>query len=160
MLILPIKLSGYEMYENDKIDIIEFNENSENYEYEGYIEIPKFGIKRMIKKGKTEEILESNLVLYYNSFINLDKNNFNIILLGHNIESVFRFLHYLEIGDDIILVTHKKCYSFKIYSINVISENETYVLNEKYDEKTLTLITCMKNNKNRLILHAKVKNVR
>lgn len=130
-----------------------------SYEYEGYLEIPKFNIKRLIKKGETEDILSKNYVLYYNSFVSLDKNNFNIILLGHNIESVFRFLHYLDIDDEIILVTHKNCYQFEVYDINIIPETETSVLNETHDNKTLTLITCMKNNKNRLLLRAKLKNM-
>lgn len=134
-------------------------EEKVDYEYEGYLEIPKYNIKRLIKKGNTEEILSQNYVLYYNSFVSLDKNNFNIILLGHNIETVFRFLHYLDISDEIILVTHKSCYRFEIYDIDVIPEAMISVLNETHDNKTLTLITCMKNNKNRLILRAKLKNM-
>lgn len=145
-------LEAEEIIEDNDIDDI-------SYEYEGYLEIPKFNIKRLIKKGETEDILSKNYVLYYNSFVSLDKNSFNIILLGHNIESVFRFLHYLDIDDEIILVTHQNCYQFKVYDINVIPETETFVLNETHDDKTLTLITCMKDNKNRLLLRAKLKNM-
>lgn len=134
-------------------------ENIIDSEFEGYLEVPKFNIKRLIKTGGTKSVLDSNYVLYYNSFYNLDKNDTNIILLGHNIESVFRFLHYLEIDDEIILVTRNSCYKFIISNIDIVSENTTEVLSRTFDSKTLTLITCMKNNKNRLILTAKLKNI-
>ncbi len=170
MFLLPIVCTNMEIIKNDEIINNEFVlkksdskedtlDNELSYEYEGYLEVPKYNIKRLIKKGVTEEVLSKNYVLYYNSFVSLDKNDFNIILLGHNIESVFRFLHYLDVGDEVVLVTHKFCYKFEIYSVNIISEREVSILNESHDEKVLTLITCMKNNKNRLVLRAKLKNM-
>lgn len=171
LFFLPIVSVNMEISKNNEIIDNEFVEveikqeetltldNEISYEFDGYLEVPKYNIKRLIKKGETTKILNENYVLYYNSFITLDKNNFNIILLGHNVDSAFRFLHYLDIGDEVVLVTHKSCYKFEIYSINIISEEEVSILNEVHDEKTLTLITCMKNNKNRLVLRAKVKNM-
>ena len=134
-------------------------EKTEGLDYVGYLEIPKFNLKRIIKVGNTKDILDSNYVLYYNSFKSLDKNNNNIILLGHNIESVFRFLHYMDVGDSITLVTYTTCYNFQITNIDIIPETEVDVLNKSYNEKTLTLITCMKNNKNRLVVTAEIKKI-
>ena len=66
-------------YQNKIIKKIYDNKNYSN-EYLGYIEIPKYNIKRVIKNGVIKDVLDKNYVGLMNESNNL------IILAGHNIK--------------------------------------------------------------------------
>lgn len=140
-----------------------FNENSNseiaydvdtfNNDILGYIEIPKYNIKRIIKYGTTKDILNSNYVGLHENSSNLDESG-NIILAGHNVDNVFKTLHKVELDDEIIITTCKNSYVYKVIDKKEISVFDTYYL-EQSNEDVLTLITCTGDASKRLLVIAK-----
>lgn len=81
----------------------------------------------------------------------------NIILAGHNINNVFKKLHYSKIGDEIKIGTYQNTYYFKITERYIINDNDISYFNKRIDKKILTLVTCRNNPKERLIVIAELR---
>ena len=131
--------------------IIQTYDNYKNI-YEGYIEIPKYNIKRLIKNGTSNKILDNN-------YVGIMKQNNNLtILVGHNINLVFHKIHYLKKGDIIYLYqTYKEKY--KVINMKEVNENDSSDLYKNYNDKTLILITCTKDkNKRYMVIAKQIKN--
>lgn len=131
-------------YQNKIIKKIYDNKNYSN-EYLGYIEIPKYNIKRVIKNGVTKDVLDKNYVGLMNESNNL------IILAGHNINLVFHKIHYLK-KDDLIYLKMNKKNTYKVVETKEISIEDKSIIYKKYNTKTLILITCTKNPNKRFIV--------
>ena len=84
-------------YHNKIIDKIYDNHNYIKNNYKGYIEIPKYNIKRLIKNEPSS--LNKNYAYMMNNSLDDEK----IIIAGHNIKIVFRNLHLLK-NDDLIYI--------------------------------------------------------
>ena len=125
--------------------------------YLGYIEFPSYGIRRLITTGTTKKVLDKNLVGTLSVSANLDDESGNVILAGHSTSNVFQKLHYMKIGDDIKIVTHKKSYYYKITNKIIIRDDDTSYFKSIYNKKQLTLVTCKNNAKQRLIVIAELK---
>ena len=125
--------------------------------YLGYIEIPSYGIKRLIIKGTETKDLDKGLVGMMDSSINIDDENGTIFLAGHNSSNVFRALHYLKIGDEIKIVSHKGTYFFEVLEKHTIKDTDMSYFTQRAEGKLLTLITCENNNSYRLVVIAKPK---
>ena len=140
--------------EYEKIDNI--LENKEVYQkenkYFGYINIPKYGYTKLIKN---EESLDTKNISLVNNKGNIESSSYNIVLAGHNTKNVFSVLYRLDINDEIIINTFNFKYKFKVYNIEMVNIKDTYVLDNEYDKKILTLITCTQDNQKRLIIKAK-----
>lgn len=145
------------LYINKDLD---YNKNIDNIieskikmrEYDGYLYIPKFDYKGLIKSGKDKEVLDSNNILHFNNGCNLNDEYGNIVLAGHNNKYVFSILYKLSIGDDLIVYENNTEYKFKIYKIIIVNITDTYILNNIDNNKMITLITCTKDNQNRLVV--------
>ena len=142
----------------DKIINETFSENNNQIVYNnddilGYIEIPKFNIKRIIKYGTNKEVLDNNYVGLHENSSNLDDRG-NIILAGHNIDNVFKSLHKISIDDEIIINTSQNSYLYKVIEKKEISVFDTEYL-EQQSEDILTLITCTNDKSKRLLVLAK-----
>lgn len=131
-------------YHNKIINKIKDNHNT--YNYYGYIEIPKYNIKRLIKEGTTNQILDNNYV----GKMNIDTPNL-VLLAGHNINLVFHKIHYLK-ENDLVYLNNEK---YKVISYKEIDVNDYSILNDFYNEKTLILMTCTKNQNKRYIVICK-----
>lgn len=132
-------------YQNKIISNIYDNHYKTN-EYNGYIEIPKYNIKRLIKDDVSNDTLDK----YYVGIMSTDNNNL-LILAGHNINLVFHKIHYLK-KDDLIYIYMNKKDIYKVIETKEISvDNYTYI-NKKYNKKTLILITCTKDKNKRFIV--------
>ena len=116
--------------------------------YEGYIYIPKFGYKNLIKKN--ESALDENLVEMPEYSDEIGGNN--IILAGHNNKYVFHKIYYLEKGDEIILSDFLSDYKYTVDKIKYIYVNDYDSL---YNDDSITLMTCTDNNQERYIVVAK-----
>lgn len=127
-----------------------------NKKYDGYIYIPKFDYKCLIRSGNDNEVLSSNDVLLFDNGSKIDDEFGNTVLAGHNNKMVFSILYKLSKDDDIILNTFDNNYRFIIYDIKVVNIKDTYVLDNVYDKKMVTLITCTKDNQKRLIIHGEI----
>lgn len=115
-------------------------DNSSN-DYLGYIYIPKYNIKRIIKYGTTSDILDSGYVGMYGLYSDLSSNNL-IILAGHDIVNVFSCLHKISIGDFIFLKSNLINRKFVIYYKRVIKDDDFSYFYDRPHE--LMLITCDK----------------
>lgn len=126
-----------------------YDNHIEYKEYLGYIEIPKYNIKRLIKEGMNDEMLDNN-------YVGFKRINDKLILLaGHDINLVFHKIHYLETNDLIYLNLYKliKYKVIKTYEINV---DDYSILNNKYDSETIILMTCTKEENKRYIVIAQM----
>lgn len=131
----------------ERVDGI-INGKKENSIYEGYIYIPKFEYKSLIKKDKNA--LDENLVQMPNFSDNIGGNN--IVLAGHNNKYVFHKIYYLEQGDEIIISNFNTDYRYIVNKTKYIYVNDYDSL---YNEDSITLMTCTNNNQERYIVIAK-----
>ena len=140
----------YNKYKLDKrVDEILLSKNKSIYE--GYIYIPKFNYKNLIKKG--DEAIDENYVSMhkYSSSIN---GAGNIILSGHNNKYVFHKLYKLKEGDEIIISDFNIERLFIVENIKYVNIKDTSVFENK---DKLTLITCTNDTQKRLVVICKEK---
>ena len=159
LIIDSLSITGYNQYRKIKDikkhnQIIErdfYNGNTNKYDNLKYIIIPSLDLKRIIVDDATKDSLDK----YYVGLINGDINNNdgNIILAGHNISNVFSKLHQIKIGT-IIILKHNQINEYIVINIYETLKNDTSVLETVNNQKTLTLITCTDNPDKRLIVRA------
>ena len=137
---------------DDNIDLL-IEKNNINRKYDGYISFKNK--KWLIKYGDYNEILNQNLVLMISNKETLESEYGNIILAGHNNKYVFSNLYKLNTDDEIIVSDFNYEYLFKVYDISKINIKNKSILDNVYDKKILTLITCTSNNQIRYVVTAK-----
>lgn len=137
---------------DDNVDLL-IEKNNINRKYDGYISFKNK--KWLIKNGDYNEILNQNLVLMISNKETLESEYGNIILAGHNNKYVFSNLYKLNKDDEIIVSDFNYEYLFKVYDISKINIKNKSILDNVYDKKILTLITCTSNNQIRYVVTAK-----
>ena len=137
---------------DDNVDLL-IEKNNINRKYDGYISFKNK--KWLIKYGDYNEILNQNLVLMISNKEVLESEYGNIILAGHNNKYVFSNLYKLNITDEIIVSDFNYEYLFKVYDISKVNIKNKSILDNVYDKKILTLITCTSNNQIRYVVTAK-----
>lgn len=130
----------------NKVEKVIKNNNMDNI-YLGFLYIPKFNYKNLIKEG--EETLDENLVEITNFSDNIGENK--IVLAGHNNRYVFNKIYKLDIDDQIIISDFKVDYSYKVKERKIIKVDDFSFFNED----GLYLMTCTDNNQERFIIKAK-----
>lgn len=161
MIILSIIILFYndkEKIDNqNKIDNIIENKLTSNYD--GYIYMPILNKRLLIKKGDYNKVLNDNLVLMISNKEVINKKYGNIILAGHNNKYVFNSIYKLNMDDQIIISDFNNEYRFTVYKKEYINIKDKRVLDDVYDKKILTLITCTNNNQTRYIVHSKLNHI-
>lgn len=148
LIIFKIKNDNNDIKFHNRVISNIYDNHIEYKEYLGYIEIPKYNIKRLIKKGMSNKILDSNYVGY-------KKINDNLILLaGHNVNNVFHKIHYLD-KNDLIYININKLITYKVIKKYEIKVDDYSILNKKYNNETIIIMTCTTNKNRRLIVIAK-----
>lgn len=137
---------------DDNVDLL-IEKNNINRKYDGYISFKNK--KWLIKNGEYNEILNQNLVLMISNKETLESEYGNIILAGHNNKYVFSNLYKLNKDDEIIVSDFNYEYLFKVYDISKVNIKNKSILDNVYDKKILTLITCTSNNQIRYVVTAK-----
>lgn len=137
---------------DDNVDLL-IEKNNINRKYDGYISFKNK--KWLIKYGDYNEILNQNLVLMISNKETLESEYGNIILAGHNNKYVFSNLYKLNKDDEIIVSDFNYEYLFKAYDISKVNIKNKSILDNVYDKKILTLITCTSNNQIRYVVTAK-----
>lgn len=137
---------------DDNVDLL-IEKNNINRKYDGYISFKNK--KWLIKYGDYNEILNQNLVLMISNKETLESEYGNIILAGHNNKYVFSNLYKLNKDDEIIVSDFNYEYLFKVYDISKVNIKNKSILDNAYDKKILTLITCTSNNQIRYVVTAK-----
>lgn len=137
---------------DDNVDLL-IEKNNINRKYDGYISFKNK--KWLIRYGDYNEILNQNLVLMISNKETLESEYGNIILAGHNNKYVFSNLYKLNKDDEIIVSDFNYEYLFKVYDISKVNIKNKSILDNVYDKKILTLITCTSNNQIRYVVTAK-----
>lgn len=135
--------------ESDSTDNLMLHIDGENVL--GVIKIDKINFEGLIYEGTSMQTLSKGV----GHFENTPYIDGNVCLAAHNINSYWAKLHTLSVGDKI----HYTCFlgtkEYEVSNISKISETDWSSL-ENTDTNTLTLITCVKGQKNlRLCVQAK-----
>ena len=135
--------------ESDSTDNLMLHIDGENVL--GVIKIDKINFKGLIYEGTSMQTLSKGI----GHFENTPYIDGNVCLAAHNSNSYWAKLHTLSAGDKI----HYTCFlgtkEYEVSNISKISETDWSSL-ENTDTNTLTLITCVKGQKNlRLCVQAK-----
>lgn len=125
--------------------------------YLGYIEFSNYGVKRLITTGTDKATLDKGLVGTLNVSAGIDDKVGNLIIAGHSVSNTFQKLHYMKIGEEIKIVSHKDTYIYKITEKHTINDNDMSYFKKIDDKKILTLITCKNNGNQRLIVIAELR---
>lgn len=116
----------------------------------GYLEIERLNIKKLIKKGVDNEVLDQNIIgMLEIGTIGIDAND--IILAGHNINEVFHHLHQIKINDIVKITTNDSCYRYKVKNILTVDDTDVQYLLNKHENR-LTMITCTSITNKRLLI--------
>jgi len=135
--------------ESDSTDNLMLHIDGENVL--GVIKIDKINFEGLIYEGTSMQTLSKGV----GHFENTPYIDGNVCLAAHNSNSYWAKLHTLSVGDKI----HYTCFlgtkEYEVSNISKISETDWSSL-ENTDTNTLTLITCIKGQKNlRLCVQAK-----
>ena len=125
--------------------------------YLGYIEFSNYGVKRLINTGTDKATLDKGLVGTLNVSTGIDDEVGNLIIAGHSVSNTFQKLHYMKIGEEIKIVSHKNTYIYKITEKHTINDDDMSYFKKIDNKKILTLITCKNNGNQRLIVIAELR---
>lgn len=105
------------------------------------IRIPAIEVDAPVVYGDDWEALKAGVGMNVSSAAAGQKGN--IILSGHNdiFGEVFRNLDQLQPGDEIIVLTEKKAYTYSVQDQTVVMPNQVEVMAQTTDA-TVTLISC------------------
>jgi sortase A len=129
------------------------------------LSIPKLDIKdaKVVVGG---EDLSKSLVQYIPK--SLPGEYGNVTIFGHSTipqyynvndyKTIFTYLHSLEKGDDVYVNLEDVVYEYEVYDMFIIEPDEISVLDQRYDNAYLTLITCVPPGtySKRLVVRAKL----
>ncbi len=119
-------------------------EPKENEKGTWKIQIPKINLTANIKEGTTQTVMAK----YVGHFNKTSTLNGNIGLAAHNrgigVESYFKNIKHLNIGDEIIYQKDEEIKKYKVTENLVIDETDWTYLKSTNDNR-ITLITCVEN---------------
>ena len=121
-----------------------------NYNYIGYLEIPKIRLKRgfLNKESKYNDISYNVTVSYNADYPDVENGNF--ILIAHSGDayiSFFAYLYKLKIGDYAYVTYNNKKYKYQLVKIEVQPKVGVVAIHRpNYNINGLTLITCTKDS--------------
>ena len=139
---------------------------SQNINVKEYsLSIPKLNIEdaKVIVGG---EDLKKSLIQFVPT--SLPGENGNVVILGHSTlpqlyntkdyKTIFTYLPSLKEGDQVEVKLGDQTFVYKVYEMIVVKPDKVSVLNQKFDDSYLTLITCVPPGTywNRLIVKAKL----
>jgi sortase A len=121
----------------------------DNYQSTYYVTIPKLNIKdAVVTLGSMD--LKKSLIQYPQTA--LPGQLGNTVIFGHsvlpqffspkNYLTIFSTLYKLKQGDEIILEYDRSVYKYVVEEMFEVKPTNLSVLEQKFDNKTLTLITC------------------
>ncbi|MFS1068617.1 sortase [Enterococcus casseliflavus] len=146
-------------------------ETTDNFEKLGIIDIPKIDLNLSIFKGKPYVNVENKEDLMLYGAVTNKQNQVmgkgNYILASHimsNSDLLFTNVNQLEKGDIITLKDSDYTYKYTVYNNFIVSNDETWILNDIKDYSILTLYTCYdddtKTPQNRVVIRAILKDIR
>lgn len=106
----------------------------------GTIEIPKIDVNLPVYYGDTLEILKKGVGHSSGSYFPGEGGS--IIYMGHNSKKMFRRFSELQIGNEIKVTTNYGEFTYKIYDMQLINENDTEKLPVQDEKEILMVYTC------------------
>ena len=132
-----------------------------NYNYIGYLEIPKIGLKKgFVSKDSKQNNVDRNIYVVKEADYP-DKENGNLIIAGHSgtaWNSFFNDLYKLQVGDEIKVIYNNQTYSYKIADIYEQEKTGTVKIYRNYNKTTLTLVTCTNNSDTKQTIYIAYQN--
>lgn len=132
------------------------------------LSIPKLGLEKLLVSTKDLD-LKKHLVNYPGTSIPPDKGN--AVIFGHSTlpqlfnskdyKTVFATLYKMAVGDEILVILDKVTYKYKVFQIIVVNPEDTWVLEQNFNDKILTLVTCTPPGTvwKRLVIKAKIEKI-
>lgn len=121
-----------------------------NYNYIGYLDIPKINLKRgFVSLNSKYNSVSYNVMLIKGSSMP-DVKNGNLILAAHRGNSSVSFfdkLYKLEIGDEANITYNNKVYKYKLVNTYLEEKDGSIAIYRDETKNTLTLITCTRGDK-------------
>ncbi len=129
------------------------------------LSIPKLNIDKAKVLVGGEDLAKS-LVHYLPT--TLPGESGNVVVFGHstlpqlynvsNYKTIFTYLPSLEDGDKVLVRLGDENYEYEVFEMFVVKPDQVSVLDQKYDDSYLTLITCVPPGTywNRLVVRAKL----
>ena len=121
-----------------------------NYNYIGYLDIPKINLKRgFVSLNSKYNSISYNIMLIKGSSMP-DVKNGNLILAAHRGNSSVSFfdkLYKLNIGDEANVTYNDKVYTYKLVNTYLEAKDGTIAIYRDENKTTLTLITCTRGDK-------------
>lgn len=122
-----------------------------NYNYIGYLDIPKINLKRgFVSLNSKYNSISYNVMLIKGSSMP-DVKNGNLILAAHRGNSSVSFfdkLYKLNLGDEANVTYNDKIYTYKLVNTYLEAKDGTIAIYRDENKTTLTLITCTRGDKN------------
>lgn len=121
-----------------------------NYNYIGYLDIPKINLKRgFVSLNSKYNSISYNVMLIKGSSMP-DVKNGNLILVAHRGNSSVSFfdkLYKLNLGDEANVTYNDKIYTYKLVNTYLEAKDGTIAIYRDENKTTLTLITCTRGDK-------------
>ena len=121
-----------------------------NYNYIGYLDIPKINLKRgFVSLNSKYNSISYNVMLIKGSSMP-DVKNGNLILAAHRGNSSVSFfdkLYKLNLGDEANVTYNDKIYTYKLVNTYLEAKDGTIAIYRDENKTTLTLITCTRGAK-------------
>lgn len=121
-----------------------------NYNYIGYLDIPKINLKRgFVSLNSKYNSISYNVMLIKGSSMP-DVKNGNLILAAHRGNSSVSFfdkLYKLNLGDKANVTYNDKIYTYKLVNTYLEAKDGTIAIYRDENKTTLTLITCTRGDK-------------
>ncbi len=121
-----------------------------NYNYIGYLDIPKINLKRgFVSLNSKYNSISYNVMLIKGSSMP-DVKNGNLILAAHRGNSSVSFfdkLYKLNLGDEANVTYNDKVYTYKLVNTYLEAKDGTIAIYRDENKTTLTLITCTRGDK-------------
>lgn len=138
-----------EVVQTSQVTKITTVKKTTNYNYIGYLEIPKIKLKKgFLDKSSPYNNVEKNItVLPASTYPDIAKSN--LIIVGHSgdgYKAYFEYLYKLNTGDIARVTYNNHTYTYKLVNINEQPKTGEITIDRNYDKKVLTLITCTYKN--------------
>lgn len=136
--------------DNDVNDTINRSINTnENYQYIGYLEIPKINFRMgIVDKDSKDNNVNKNLFIASNStYPDVDKGN--LIIAGHSgtgYKAFFKNLYKITNGDIAKVEYNGRTYTYQVTKSYEQLKTGRIAIYRDYNKTTLTLITCTKDS--------------
>lgn len=127
-----------------------------NYQYVGYLEIPKINLRKgIVDKNSKDNNVEKNLFIASSSTYP-DIEQGNLIIAGHSgsgYKAFFKKLYQIGMGDIAKVEYNGKVYTYQVTKIYEHKKTGKIAIHRDYTKTTLTLITCTKDSEDKQTIY-------